>query len=169
MISIIAAIGKNRELGKDNQLIFHIKEDMRFFKDTTMGHPVLMGRKTFASIGRPLPGRTNYVVTSHPELLPSGVRPVTDLADFLASHADSGADEDSATPVNHDEVFVIGGGTIYEAALPYATHLYLTEVDASAGADTFFPEFDKSKYSNKLIKKGKENDLTYQFVKYIKK
>ena len=155
MISIIAAIGKNNELGSKNQLIFHLKEDMQFFKATTMGHSVLMGRKTFESIGRPLPGRTNYVVTRHPELLPEGVEPVVELEKSLDNWQNS-----------TEELFIIGGGAVYEAALPFADTLYLTEVDATADADTFFPTFDKSRYNKTLIKKGKEDDLTYSIFKY---
>ncbi len=158
MISIIAAIGKNNELGKNGDLIFRIKEDMKFFKATTMGHGVLMGRKTFDSISRPLPGRTNYVVTRRPDLLPDGIEPVRNLRQFLTSWQDS-----------DDEIFVIGGGTIYEAALPFAKCLYLTEIDSTASdADTFFPEFDKSQYTKTIIKKGSEDDLTYTFVEYNK-
>ena len=155
MISLIAAIGKNRELGLNGQLVFRIKEDMQFFKAITMGHPVLMGRKTFESIGRALPGRTNFVVTSNPNLLPDGIEPVKDLRQFLESWQNS-----------EEELFVIGGGMIYSEALPFAKHLYLTEVDATTPADTFFPAFDPSKYSRTVIKKGSENDLTFTFVKY---
>ena len=158
MISLIAAIGKNNELGKDNQLVFHIKEDMRFFRETTTGHPILMGRKTFESIGRPLPNRINYVITRHPEGLPDGVEPVRDLRQFLESWQDS-----------KEELFVIGGAMVYFESLPYAKHLYLTEVDATVSdADTFFPNFDKSLYTKTLIKKGSENDLVYSIIKYIK-
>ena len=158
MISLIAAIGKNRELGQDNQLVFHIKEDMRFFKDTTIGHPVLMGRKTFDSIGRPLPGRTNFVITSHPELLPDTIEPVTHLKQFLESWVDSA-----------EELFVIGGGMVYFEALPYAKHLYLTEVDSAApDANTFFPHFDPSDYDKTIIRKGTEDDLTFTIAKYTK-
>ena len=159
MISLIACIGKNRELGKNNELVFHIKEDMQFFKETTIGHPILMGHKTFESIGRPLPGRTNLVVTRHPETLPDGVEPVRELRQFL---------ESNSTP-DTPEIFVIGGGMVYFEALPYATHLYLTEVDATTeGADTFFPAFDKSTYTQKLIKKGSENGLEFQIIRYSK-
>ena len=140
MFSIIAAVGQNRELGKDNKLVFNIKEDMKFFRETTTSHPVIMGQATYDSIGRPLP---------------TSVEVIPDLIAFLEKHQ-----------TDPEEFFVIGGGTIYRLALPYAKNLYLTEIDASAPADTFFPEFDKSKYTKTIIKKGSENDLTFSFVKY---
>ena len=155
MFSIIAAIGKNRELGLKNQLIFNIKEDMKFFRETTTGHPVIMGQATFESIGHPLPGRKNYVASLTPENLPDSVEIVPDLIAFLKKHQN-----------NPEEFFVIGGATIYRLALPYAKNLYLTEIDASREADAFFPEFDKSKYTKEIIKKGSENDLTFSFTKY---
>ena len=158
MLSIIAAIGKNRELGKNNTLIFHIKEDMQFFKNTTLGHPVIMGKKTFDSIGRPLPGRQNYVAAFPNEILPNTVKPIDDVIDFFKKHQNS-----------PEEIFVIGGATIYRLALPYANTLYLTEINATADADAFFPEFDQSKYTKTIIKKGSKNDLDYVFAKYIKK
>ena len=158
MISIIAAIGKNNELGKDNKLVFRIKEDMQFFKTTTTGHPVIMGKKTFESIGGPLPHRTNYVAAFSTEDLPSTVCAVNDLHQFLKSHQDT-----------DEEVFVIGGATIYREALPYANTIYLTEIDANADADAFFPDFNRSDYSREVIRKGKEDDLNYAFVKYSKK
>ena len=158
MISLIAAIGRNYELGRNNQLVFHIKEDMQFFRHTTMGHSVIMGRKTFESIGRSLPNRTNYVVTHHPELLPDDVEPVSDLRELLKSWQDT-----------EEELFVIGGATIYAIALSYAKYLYLTEVDATTqDADAFFPVFDRSQYSREIIKKGKDHDLTFAIVKYTK-
>ncbi len=158
MISIIAAIGKNRELGLKNGLVFHIKEDMKFFKETTTGHPILMGKKTLESIGRPLPNRKNYVAAFSGEGLPEGVTPVNDLHAFLKEHQD-----------DSEELFICGGATIYRESLPYAKHLYLTEIDASAEADVYFPEFDKKKYTKKIIKKGSENDLNYVFAKYTLK
>ncbi len=157
MFSIIACIGKNRELGLKGGLVFHIKDDMKFFKETTMGHPVIMGDRTFASLPQALPGRTNYVLTHHPENLSETAVPVTDLEEFIAKYADS-----------PEEVFVIGGGFVYNEFLPYADNLYLTEVDATAEADTFFPEFDKTQYNKTIIKKGQSDDLTYAFAKYTK-
>ncbi|MCR5832918.1 MAG: dihydrofolate reductase [Candidatus Saccharibacteria bacterium] len=155
MFSIIACIGKNRELGNQGGLVFQIKEDMQFFKETTMGHPVIMGDRTFTSLPHALPGRTNYVLTRHPERLPEGVIAVNDIEAFIKEHT-------------NEEVFVIGGGFVYNEFLPYADNLYLTEVDAEAEADTFFPEFDKSKYEKTIIKKGQSDDLTYAFAKYTK-
>lgn len=157
MISIIAAIGKNNELGRGGDLVFHIREDMRYFRDTTAGHKVVMGRKTWESLPGKLPGRENIVVSS---------RDVTG-ADLVVRNLEEFLQENAATP---EEVFVIGGGQVYKAALPYAKILYLTEVDAAVSdADTYFPEFDKNDYERQVIKEGKDDDLAFTFVKYTKK
>ena len=158
MILMIACVGKNGELGLDGRLVFHIKEDMQFFKETTMGHPVFMGSKTFFSLPKALPGRDNYVLTSHPEKLPEGVFPVSNIKDFVGKFQDSS-----------DEAFVIGGAQVYAEMLPYTNVIYLTEVDAVADADAFFPAFDKDKYDRIELKKGSCDDLNYTFAKYIKK
>ena len=157
MISLIAVIGKNNELGKDGDLIFHIPEDMRYFRETTTGHKVVMGRKTWESLPGKLPGRENIIVSR--QEVPGADWVVNDLEWFL--------EENAATP---EEIFVIGGGQIYKATLPYAQNLYLTEVDAIVSdADTYFPKFDKSKYVKKVIRKDQKDDLAYTFVKYVKK
>lgn len=157
MFSIIAAIGKNRELGKNNQLVFHIKEDMRFFKDTTIGHKVVMGQNTWDSLPQKLPNRENIVISRQNPDDPDLV--IHDLAQFIAEYQNS-----------PEEIFIIGGGTIYAHFLPYADNLYLTEIDATVdGATVFFPEFDKSQYNHKIIKKGKENDLAFTISKYTSK
>lgn len=157
MFSIIAAIGKNSELGKNNQLIFHLKEDMKFFRNTTTGHQVVMGRKTWESLPSKLPNRTNIVISRHPVTGADLV--VDDLPNFITKHTN--------TP---EEIFVIGGGLIYTQFLPYAHRLYLTEIDASApDADTFFPDFDKSTYTKEIIKKGTENGINYTIAKYTKR
>ena len=156
MFSLIACIGKNNELGKDNQLIFHIKDDMKFFRETTKSHPIVMGRKTWDSLPGKLPGRQNIVISRHGFDGPDKI--VHDVDQFVKKHKD--------TP---EEIFIIGGGTIYEAFLPHAKTLYLTEVDAFANtADTYFPSFDKSKYVKNLIKEGKDHDLAYSINQYIK-
>ena len=157
MISIIAAIGKNNELGKNNKLIWHIKEDMKYFREKTLGHKVIMGSRTWDSLPEKLPQRENIVVTTRefegPDLIAHGVD------EIIEKYADS-----------NEEVFVIGGGTLYMQFLPYAKNLYLTEVDnTDKKATTYFPEFDKSKYNREVLKKGSENGLDYAFVKYTKK
>ena len=125
MISAIAVIGKNRELGKRNQLLFVVPGDLPRFKRLTMGHPIIMGRKTRESIGRELPGRTNIVISR------SGEIDTIDKALDLARRSPGS-----------EEIFVIGGGEIYNLAMPYVERLYLTVVEAEASdADTFFPEY----------------------------
>ena len=154
MFSIIAAIGKNRELGKKGQLIFHIKEDMKFFRETTSGHKIVMGRKTWESLPGKLKNRENIVISRRdldgPDLV------IKDPEDFI--NCNKNTDE---------EIFIIGGGSIYTMFLPYAKNLYLTEVDSKdPSADVFFPEFNKANYKATLITKGSENDLNYQISKY---
>ena len=157
MFSIIACVGKNRELGKNGDLIFHIKDDMKFFRETTLGHKIVMGRKTWESLPGKLPGRTNIVV-SRGEVFGADDN-VSDMADFIEKNINT-----------EEEIFVIGGGQIYEEFLPHAKKLYLTEVDAEdAEADTYFPEFDKFIYSQLIIKEGKENDLAFKILEYTKK
>ncbi len=157
MISIIACVGKNLELGKNGELCFHIPEDMRFFKETTSGHKVVMGRKTWESLPFKLPNRENVVV-SRGEVDGADLA-VHDLEQYLKENEDT-----------EEEIFVIGGGQVYEKALEFAKNLYLTEVDANVeGADTYFPEFDKNLYEKEVIGKGQKDDLVYTFVKYIKK
>ena len=151
MFSIIAAVGKNREIGKKGGLIWHLPGDMKYFKETTTGRTVLMGRKTFESIpgGKGLPGRKNVVLSRKNGDADSIVR---ELA------------------CSNDEIFVIGGGSIYEKMLPYSERLYLTEIDASdADADTFFPDFDKSKYNRVVLGEGEDNGIKYSFVRYDRK
>ncbi len=154
MFSLIAAIGQNHELGKNNQLIFHIKDDMKYFRETTTGHKIVMGRKTWESLPGKLPNRENIVISHSdfdgPDLI------IHDLDKYIQKYQNT-----------DEEIFIIGGASIYSAFLPFARHLYLTEVAATEpSADVFFPEFDQSKYSRELIKKGKENDLAFSIVKY---
>lgn len=157
MFSIIAAIGKNKELGSQGDLVFHIKEDMKYFRDTTKDHKIVMGRKTWESLPGKLPNRENIVISRHP--VDNADATITDLTEFIAQNKDT-----------DEEIFIIGGGMVYSTFLDHAKNLYLTEIDASApAADTFFPDFDKSKYDKTIIKKGSENDLTYAFAKYTKK
>jgi len=132
-IAIIAAIGKNRELGKDNELLWRIKEDLGRFKTLSMGHPLIMGRKTYESIGRPLPGRTTIVVTRDKDWSAEGV---------LVAHTFEEA-LDRARELDTERIVISGGAQIYTQALPCTTKLYLTLIDDSTDADTCFPEYEQ--------------------------
>lgn len=155
--SIIAAVGKNRELGSRGSLCFSLPADLKYFKKTTLGHKCLMGYRTFASLPRKLSGR-EILVASY-ETVDGADETITNLDKFIAENEDS-----------KDEIFVCGGGMIYKELLPHCKKLYLTEIDeACEVADTFFPEFDKSLYDKKVINKGKENDLAFSFAIYTKK
>ncbi len=134
-VSLIAAITKDRGLGKAGQLLYRIPDDLKHFKELTSGCPVIMGRKTYESIGRPLPNRTNIVVTNNPEFACDGCVISHDLESALSQ----------ARFRNPREVFVIGGEKIYEAALPMAQRLYLTLIDAQKEADAHFPAYDEFK------------------------
>lgn len=155
MISLIACVGKNNELGKDNKLCFHLKTDMKFFRHKTWKHPVVMGRKTYESIGHPLPERINYVLTRGMGQPNGAVIILSDLDSFLKNMK--------------EDVFVIGGASIYEQALPYADIIYLTEVYAEAEADSYFPKFNKSKYWRNVLREGEEDGLKYKIVKYTRR
>lgn len=148
MINIIAAVGKNLELGLNNQLIWNLKGDMKYFRETTLGYTVVMGRKTYESIGRPLPNRRNIVITSKKI---DGVETLTDPEKILSLEED---------------VFIIGSASIYEYFLPFADNLYLTEINEEHEADTYFPNFDKSNYEKVTIEKNIENGVEYTFVSF---
>ncbi|WGL15958.1 dihydrofolate reductase [Microbulbifer bruguierae] len=132
-LAMIVAMARNNAIGRENTLPWKISGDLQFFKRTTLGKPVLMGRKTFESIGRPLPGRENIVITRNPAWCTNGVRVVSSLGQALAL-AQQLAQHDGA-----EEVMVIGGAEIYRQAMPLARRLYITEVDAEVEGDAFFP------------------------------
>lgn len=137
-LSIIVAMANNHAIGKDNQLLWHLPEDLKYFKRITMGKPIVMGRKTFESIGRPLPGRLNIVITRQKDWQHEGVKVVHTIDDALqVAEAKSLID-------GVDEMMVIGGAEIYKTALPNADRLYLTRVDAEIDGDAFFPEVDEA-------------------------
>lgn len=135
-ISLIVAVSRNGVIGIDNQLPWHLPEDLKYFKSVTMGKPIIMGRKTFDSIGRPLPGRTNIVITRDSSWQVDGVEVARTLAQAMALGQLACAQADV------DEAMVIGGEQIYRMTLPAADRLYLTEVQAEVEGDAFFPEFD---------------------------
>ncbi len=141
-ISLIVAMAENRVIGLDGAMPWHISEDLKFFKQVTMGHPVIMGRKTHQAIGGALPGRTNIVVTRDPDFEAAGAEIAHDL-DEAVKKADAFEElwgMDGATK----EIFIIGGAEIYAQALPKAGRIYMTEVRLSPPGDAFFPEFDES-------------------------
>lgn len=157
IISIIAAIGKNRELGKDNKLLWRIPDDMKRFKMLTMGHPVIMGRTTYESIGKPLLGRINIVLTRDESFNVPGCIVAYSLEEALTI----------ARETDKEEIFIIGGGKVYEQALPLADKLYLTIVDGTYDADTYFPKY--SRFTNVVSeKKGEYNNYKYTFLELIK-
>lgn len=133
MISIIVAVAENNVIGCHNKLIWHISEDLKRFKSLTISHPIIMGRKTYDSIGRPLPGRQNIVITRNSQLKIEGCDVVGSLSEAMELTLGK-------------EPFVIGGGEIYREALPLATRLYLTKVYQSPEGDTFFPEINPTEW-----------------------
>lgn len=158
-ICVVVAIGKNRELGKGEKLLWHIPDDLKRFKDLTMGHPVIMGRKTFESIvgyiGGPLPDRTNIVVTRDASWKYGGVI-VTDSIEKAI---------EIATPLDEEEIHIGGGGEIYKQALPLVNKLYLTLIDAEAkDADIFFPPYE-AEFTKKVFEEEHEwNGIKYKWV-----
>ena len=130
-ISLIAAMANNRIIGCDNQIPWHLPADFAWFKQCTLGKPIVMGRKTYDSIGRPLPGRKNIVLTRDPTLLIDGVEIVSDITQV------------SECVTEQDELMVIGGGAIYNAYLPLADRLYLTYIKLNITGDTYFPDWGK--------------------------
>lgn len=127
-VSAIVAVAKNGVIGSDNQIPWHLPNDLRFFKKHTTGHHVIMGRVTYLSLGRPLPNRTNVVITRNPHFVAEGCMVVNSIEEALALALKNG----------ETEAFIIGGATIYEAAMPYLDRIYLTEVDLEPKGDTQF-------------------------------
>jgi len=166
MISIICALGTNRAIGRGHELPWRIPEDLKRFKRITMGHPIVMGRKTHEAIGRELPGRTNIVITRNPGRRAGGCVVCHSLDDALAAAQDA---EAKRHPDKSPEVFIIGGGEIYAQALPRADRLCLTLVDdAPADADTFFPEYS----GFQLVSEGETHELDgirYRFAEYARR
>ncbi len=159
MISMIAAISaQTRALGKGNRLLWHLPGDLKFFRDTTKGHAVIMGRKTYESIGKPLPSRTNVVVTRTPTYHAEGCKVVQSL-DSALQYARA------LTNTGAGEAFIIGGAEMYAQALPHADRLYLTLIDdPGEGADVFFPEYKKEFTRMISEETGIENGLPFRRV-----
>lgn len=173
-LSIIAAVGKNNELGKNNDLLWNLPADLKHFKETTSGHPVIMGQRTFQSlwtndkgeqIGRPLPNRRNIIITMDQAYHPDGtevVHSIDELMDLIKKDGES-----------DEEFFVIGGGQIYKQMIEKADKLYITHVEISVpDAEVYFPAIDLSvwdKISEERHEPDEKNNLPYTFTTYIKK
>lgn len=157
MLSLIWAMDRNRLIGNANALPWKLPADMQWFRKQTMGKPILMGRKTFESIGKPLPGRDNIVLTRQTGLSIEGCYVVTSLEEAMASVADA------------DEIMVIGGAEIYRLLLPWADRLYCTLIDAEFEGDAWFPEFDLNAWKLQLVEAHEpddNSDYPYRFVIY---
>lgn len=154
--SIIVAVANNMAIGKDNALPWHLPADLKYFKSVTMGKPILMGRKTFESIGRPLPGRQNIVLTRDQGWHADGV---TVVNDYIAAEQ---AAQDA------DEIMVIGGAQIYASMLAKTSRLYVTEIDCDVEGDAFFPEIDVAEWHETSRERHEAEDDTpaYSFVVY---
>ncbi|MDP5210364.1 dihydrofolate reductase [Microbulbifer sp. 2205BS26-8] len=161
-VALIAAVARNGAIGKDDGLPWRLSGDLQFFKRITMGKPVVMGRKTFESIGRPLPGRNNIVITRNASWQAGGVEVVASLEAGLCRA------REWALKVGAAEVMVIGGAQIYRQALPLASHLYITEVDAEVDADAFFPKLDDSwvEIVRECYPASDSNEYNYDLVQY---
>ena len=157
MISMIASVGENLELGKDNKLIWHIPKDMKFFKDTTMNHTVVMGWNTYKSLPGDLPGRDMIVLSRNNNS--DNVKIVRNIDEILNQYM--------YTPT---EVFIIGGARIYKQFLEYASGLYLTEIAASyPEADSYFPTFNREEYDDNLLFADTYKEVDYKIHKYVRK
>ena len=158
-MNIIAAIDENNGIGKNNALLTHIPEDMKFFKEKTLNHVVVMGDNTYLSLPKTLSNRTNIVLSKTRCDFPSDVILYNDINLFRDDYKDKDID-----------IFVIGGATIYKLFLKYAEELYLTEIDDTfKDATVYFPAFNKENYEREVLKTVKENDITYKHVLYRRK
>jgi dihydrofolate reductase len=145
-ISLIVAVSRNGAIGLNNQLPWYLPEDLKYFKSVTMGKPLIMGRKTFDSIGRPLPGRANIVLTRDPQWTSDGVKVVQSVEQALV------AGEIACEAADVDEIMVIGGEQIYRMTIDLADRIYLTQVDTNVEGDAFFPDIDLNNWSQTRVK-----------------
>ena len=156
-LSLIVAMATNHTIGLNNKMPWHLSADLKKFKQITMGHPIIMGRKTFESIGRPLPGRQNIIISRNPHYEQQSCLVFNNLDSALQSCAQA------------DEVFVIGGATLYAATLAQADRLYITEIQQAFDGDTWFPEIDLQQWQEVTrndISDDKSVDFSYSFIVY---
>lgn len=154
-VSLVVAMAENRVIGRDNALPWHLPADLRFFKNLTLGKPIIMGRKTYESIGRPLPGRQNIVLTRDDNFKAPGCDICSSLEQAMLAAGDAG------------EVMIIGGAALYDAVLDTADRIYLTEVHSDIQGDTWFPELDPSHWTEISRERhfaDERNSMDYSFV-----
>jgi dihydrofolate reductase len=159
-ISLIVAMASNRVIGADNKMPWHLSADLKRFKNITMGSPILMGRKTHESIGKALPGRTNIVISRNSNYQAQGCQVYSDIPSALDSFPEC------------QEIFVIGGASLYETMLPEAESIYLTQIHQSFSGDTYFPEIDSSDWvevEHERIDNDPDVAFSYSFIKLKRK
>lgn len=162
MLSLIVAMDKNNVIGKDNEMPWYLPNDLKHFKETTLGHTMIMGRKTFDSIGRVLPGRKTIVLTRSKQTFPEEVDVIHSIEEIHALQKTNEA----------DELFVIGGGELFKEMLPYADKLYVTVIDEAFDGDVYFPEIDPMIWEEISREKGlkdEKNMYDYYFLEYSRK
>lgn len=159
MISLIAAMDQNHVIGFENDMPWHLPRDLKFFKDKTTGHPIIMGRKTFESIGRPLPNRKNIVLSRTQTNFPKEIQVIQEI--------------DTILKWNHEqpdeEYFIIGGGNLYQQAISYADRMYITKINEEFKGDTYFPHFSEADWTLTNQMKGfkdEKNPYDYYFLQY---
>lgn len=159
MISLLVAMGKNHVIGFENDMPWHLPEDLKYFKEKTTGHTIIMGRKTYDSIGRVLPNRRNIVLTRQKLDFPKEIEVIRDINQIYQWN--------KANP--DQELFIIGGGNLYNQVLPYADRMYITEIDENFEGDTFFPTFEANEWTLTSKVKGERNNdnpYEYYFLQY---
>lgn len=160
MINIVVAKASNNVIGAKNNLIWHLPNDLKHFKNLTSGHPIIMGRKTYESLGKPLPNRTNIVITRDSNWTTDGIVKENSLEKAI----------DSALKIDED-IYIIGGGNIYKQAMEFTDILYITEVHHEFDGDTYFPEIDTDDWEEierENFKKDEKHPFAYSFVTYKK-
>lgn len=162
IISLVVAAAENNAIGKNNQLLWHLPNDLKFFKNITWGMPVVMGRKTFEAVNKPLPGRFNIVITRQADWKAAGTITATELNDAIKKAAET----------NCKETMIIGGGEIYKQSMAIADIIYITRVHANLEGDTFFPAIDEAQWelaSNEDFEKDEKHQYAYSFQKWVRK
>lgn len=162
IISLVVAAAENNAIGKNNQLLWHLPNDLKFFKNITWGMPVVMGRKTFEAVNKPLPGRFNIVITRQADWKAEGTITATELNDAIKKAAET----------NCKEAMIIGGGEIYKQSMAIADIIYITRVHTILDGDTFFPAIDETQWelvSNEDFEKDEKHLYAYSFQKWMRK